>query len=214
MTAAVHSATAEGVPAASHSSLRFTGDVAELAAIYEPDVNVVTLERTPSSGLLDGGRRAARETGFRKLFSLTAERAREVVSAELGDFPHVAADVAFWVEALSELTGAGRIGVRLARIESAMCPRFHVDRVTLRVISTYEGRGTELIAHEHADRTQLGLEAPGTLEELRGVLLAPGRVRTVRPFDVVFLKGEAWQDMRASVPSIAHQRRAPSRRVW
>jgi hypothetical protein len=75
-----------------------------------------------------------------------------------------------------------------------MCPRFHVDRVTLRVVSTYQGRGTELVAHEHVDRRYLGHAARGAADEESGLLRVPGCVCVARPFDIVLLKGEAWPD--------------------
>lgn len=157
------------------SSLRYTDDVGELAAIYEPGVNVVAVARTPSAGLVEDSRRAAAVAGFRRLFSVTALRAPEVATESLRGFPHLAEDVSFWVEALAELTGAVRIGVRLARLEAAMCPRFHVDRVTLRVVSTYAGRGTELLENEYVDRAWLGHAALGASDDLSGLVREPQR---------------------------------------
>lgn len=176
------------------SSLRFTSELAELVAIYDRDVNVVTLSRVPSHGLVEDARRAVAEPAFRRVFSVNRTGASRSISHELTGFPELAQDVLFWVEALAELTGAVRVGVRVARLETAMCPLFHVDRLTLRLVSTYVGRGTEIIADEHVDRTRLGHAARDVSDELSGLVPSPECIRVAEPFDVVLLKGEAWPE--------------------
>lgn len=114
------------------------------------------------------------------------------VSAELQGWPHLAADTRFWVEVLSELTGATHVGVRLTRIEEAMCPRFHVDGVTVRLVTTYVGLGSEFVSSEQVDRTRLGHAASGMTDATSGLLRTSDCVRSAQAFDVVLLKGEAW----------------------
>ncbi|KAF1054599.1 MAG: hypothetical protein GAK43_00790 [Stenotrophomonas maltophilia] len=48
-------------------------------------------------------------------------------------------DLHWLVEAFACLTGAQRIGMRLRGLDRAMCPRWHVDHVPLRLITTYVG---------------------------------------------------------------------------
>jgi hypothetical protein len=96
-----------------------------------------------------------------------------------------------------ELTGATAVGVRLWTLESTMCPRFHVDRVTVRLVCTYVGAGTELVAHEDADRAWLG-HAPqagrdGDDPDARVVRSPECVVRAPRGA-LVLLKGEAWPE--------------------
>lgn len=50
------------------------------------------------------------------------------------------ADVAWLVSAYGCLLGARRIGLRLRLLECAMCPRFHVDQIPLRLVTTYFGQ--------------------------------------------------------------------------
>jgi hypothetical protein len=195
MTAARRLASATGAPSLVSSSVRFVDDVADLTAIFDQRVNVVTLRRPPSPALVDEVRRAASEAGVAKRFAATADAAAMGTIAEaLAGFPHLAADVQFWVEALAELTGCDDVGVRLARVDTAMCPRLHVDRVTLRAVCTYEGRGTEFVSNEHLDRRRLGHAAKGAADEDSGLLLVPGCVRAAAAFDIVLLKGEAWPE--------------------
>lgn len=174
-------------------SVRLVGEVAALAEIFDPAVNIVTLRRARSEALIEEGRRALSETGFRVLTVARAGPAGlEDLREALAGWPHLTSDVSFWVDVLAEITGSERVGVRLARLRSAMCPRFHVDRVALRVVCTYEGRGTEYVSEEHVNRSRLGHAAEGAPDEASGLLSSPGQVLAAEPGDVVLLKGDTW----------------------
>ncbi|UVM55962.1 DUF1826 domain-containing protein [Pseudomonas sp. B21-012] len=96
---------------------------------------------------------------------------------------HVAfvTDVAWLVAAYACLLDARRVGLRLQALGNAMCPRFHVDHVPLRLLSTYAGPGSEWLGEGAIDRTQLAREQPHA-EAIRQ--LAEG--------EVALLKGEKW----------------------
>ncbi len=82
------------------------------------------------------------------------------------------ADVAWLVSACGCLLGARRIGLRLRLLECAMCPRFHVDQVPLRLVTTYFGPGSQWCDGRP--------EATGT------------SVHALSCGDVALLKGERW----------------------
>jgi len=65
------------------------------------------------------------------------------------------ADVSWLVSAFACLLGAKRIGVRLRLLDKAMCPRFHVDHVPVRLITTYAGIGSQWLREGVMDRRQL-----------------------------------------------------------
>lgn len=174
------------------SSLRFVRHVVDLTTIFDPTVNVVTLQREPSKPLASEVLKAAGEVGFHRLFAVTPNAAAQTTSEELAGLGRLAKDVQFWIEVLTELTDCERVGVRLARVDAAMCPRFHVDHVTLRLVTTYVGPGTEFVANGHTDRRHLGHGAFGTSDEASGLLVGPRCIREADAFDVVLLKGEAW----------------------
>lgn len=174
-------------------SVRLVGEVAALAEIFDPAVNIVTLRRARSEALIEEGRRALSEIGFRVLtVARPGPAGIEDLREALAGWPHLTSDVSFWVDVLAEITGSERVGVRLARLSSAMCPRFHVDRVALRVVCTYEGRGTEYVSEEHVNRHWLGHAAKGAPDEASGLLSSPGHVLAAEPGDVVLLKGDTW----------------------
>ncbi|MGE8328036.1 DUF1826 domain-containing protein [Pseudomonas urmiensis] len=76
-------------------------------------------------------------------------------AADLHGYESFVADVAWLVAAYTCLLGARRIGLRLRVLEGAMCPRFHVDKVPLRLLTTYTGAGSEWLKEEAIDRGQL-----------------------------------------------------------
>jgi len=89
--------------------------------------------------------------------------------ADLQGHDGFVADVSWLIGAFACLVDARRVGLRLRVLDGAMCPRFHVDHVPLRLICTYAGPGSEWLA------------TPDALQVNR---LARG--------DVALLKGEKW----------------------
>ncbi|QEY65656.1 DUF1826 domain-containing protein [Metapseudomonas lalkuanensis] len=76
--------------------------------------------------------------------------------ADLEGHQGFVADVAWLVRAFACLVDARRIGLRLRRLDRAMCPRFHVDHVPLRLITTYAGVGSQWLREGDMPRSGLG----------------------------------------------------------
>jgi len=74
----------------------------------------------------------------------------------------------------------------LTRITSLQCPLFHVDFLSLRLLVTYHGEGTEFLPEPACDRAHLGC---GRNEEL---IRDPGQIFQARPGTVVLMKGESF----------------------
>lgn len=145
-------------------------EVVGLARIFDDDVNVGVLERrlSPSVAAYAEVLASDRAWSFTTLMQASGDRAKQI-ARELPAGPgreELCGDVAFWMEVLAELTGTTQIGVRLARLEAPMCPALHVDKVTVRIVSTYTGPGTEWMER--------------------------GSLRRCHEGDVVLLKGERW----------------------
>ncbi|WP_119394754.1 DUF1826 domain-containing protein [Salinibius halmophilus] len=75
-------------------------------------------------------------------------------------------DIWLLADMYSSLFELENIGVRLQPLERAMCPKFHCDRVPVRLITTYGGPGTEFM-HQP--------------------------VKQIHSGDVALLKGTAWE---------------------
>ncbi len=84
------------------------------------------------------------------------------------------------------------IGLRLTPLTNSMCPRFHVDRVPCRLITTYVGTGTEWLPHELVDRSKLGIGSNGRSDAESGLYTSPNAIQQLKHSDVALLKGESW----------------------
>lgn len=91
-------------------------------------------------------------------------------------------DVDLVVDMFSCLFELDSVGLRMTVLNRAMCPKFHVDRVPCRLISTYAGVATQWHSCEQVQRFD-----NGTLEPFPDA--TPYNLCTG---DVALLKGEAW----------------------
>lgn len=183
-----------GVQPLVQRSTRSVEDVAELCALFEDGVNVVALSRQLDPELIEQAQRAVAEPSFRLLASVTPSAGSGALRAQMSGLSRLAEEVHFWTDVLAELTGCEVVGVRLARLEAAMCPRFHVDKVTVRLVSTFLGRGTEYLDEQDVDRRWLGHAAVGASDEVSGLLRPGACVQRAQAGEVVLLKGEAWPE--------------------
>ncbi|MCK7460349.1 DUF1826 domain-containing protein [Idiomarina aminovorans] len=85
------------------------------------------------------------------------------------------------VDMFSCLFDLSRVGLRIRTLDTAMCPKFHVDRVPCRLVTTFSGSGTQWLPHESVDRSG------GHFEPIERL------IRNLNCGDVGLLKGELWQ---------------------
>lgn len=104
-------ATARSVP----GRARTVHDVADLALIFEPGVNIVVLRRAVPEDPVGEVQSALHDRSFKVLEAVAPDAfGRGEILAGLADSPSLARDVQSWIELLAELTGSDRIGVRVA----------------------------------------------------------------------------------------------------
>jgi hypothetical protein len=104
--------------------------------------------------------------------------------SDLEGYEGFIADVSWLVSAFACLLGAKRIGLRLRVLDKAMCPRFHVDHVPVRLITTYAGIGSQWIREGVMDRRQLGKADAEPQDD--------SQIQRVTCGEVALLKGEKW----------------------
>lgn len=161
--------------------LRVT-EVADLAEIYKPDMQVCSWQRsidplitTYLSDLSYHGKQQLIETlepnTHATLDALPAGAGRE----------QLIADLALLTDIFCDLLGCPAVGLRGARIDHAMCPKWHIDRVPIRLLCTYDGPGTEWLDNQSVARSSLPT-------------LADGACQRATLGEVVLLKGALWQD--------------------
>jgi len=102
-------------------------------------------------------------------------------------------DVATLVDMFCTLFELEQAGVRLSVLDNAMCPRFHMDRIPCRLITTYQGVATEWLHHDHVDRSKLGHGCNGMADHESGLFDTRNRIQQLNHGDVALLKGDLWQ---------------------
>ncbi|CRI67101.1 conserved hypothetical protein [Thiocapsa sp. KS1] len=131
------------------------------------------------------GLRASGGSGLRAVVRLASDGVPDIDALPLPPaFAHPALrrELAFLLELYGDLLGCAAIGLRIERLERAMCPGWHVDRTGIRLLCTWCGPGTQWLDAPGIDPRGL----PGSAAD------APATGQA-RPFDIVLLKGCAWQ---------------------
>jgi hypothetical protein len=145
---------------------------AGLASIQQPDVDLVVWHRPAQAA-------AYQEVARVSLDRLPAFRLETVPLADLdaalaphtAATPALAADIAELARLYGRLLRLARVRIRLETVTTDACSLFHVDRVRLRLLTTYIGPGTDWL----------------------DVTAAPDeRIRRLPEAAVALLKGSLW----------------------
>ena len=171
-------------------------EIADFAAIFNNDIELVSVSR-PETRLAEEMEQQLYRTGYPLTLQWRQDDKNvEVPAAKLLHSPVDGSAASLLVEEivlvneiLHELLGCKEIGIRLATLDSPMCPRFHVDAVACRMLLTVFGPSTEWIANEDVDFSVLadrGSELPP---------VASGRgIRRLLTGGISLLKGGCWQE--------------------
>ena len=103
------------------------------------------------------------------------------------------------------LFGLKQAGLRLTALDNAMCPRFHVDRVPCRLLTTYHGIATEWIPHTFADRKKLGSGNQGMSDEQSSLIQTLNEIQQLNTGEVALLKGKHGKKMKVKDLFTDHQ---------
>ncbi|MEL7537021.1 MAG: DUF1826 domain-containing protein [Pseudomonadota bacterium] len=166
-----------------------------LADVYQEDINIAIWERDLNAQLQRSiDEFLASNPHFECAMTVAADSAHASVSEALGKthLPELGDDIAELIDMFCYLFGLKRVGLRLATLDRAMCPKFHVDRVPCRLITTYQGPATEWLPHHVVNRSKLGPGSNGQPDHKSGLFQHPQDVQTLTCGDVALLKGELW----------------------
>ena len=169
-----------------------------LTDIYQENTNIAIWQRSLTNQLIQAADNILEtQSNLEQLMVLEPEDAFIKVYKILGetqDAEVLAHDIAKLVDMFCCLFDVTRAALRLTVLDRAMCPRFHVDRVPCRMITTYQGVATEWLPHHLADRSKLGLGNMGKPDEVSGLFECTSDVRQLGFGDVALLKGELWEN--------------------
>ncbi|MCY3605471.1 MAG: DUF1826 domain-containing protein [Gammaproteobacteria bacterium] len=167
-----------------------------LADIYREEVNISVWQRTLPEVLSNAAEHLLFERPHLQISrTVSPKNAYEILIKSLGNKAEpvaLAADIAELAEMFCFLFDLKCIGLRLTALGHAMCPRFHVDWVPCRLVTTYQGRATQWLAHDRVDRGKLGAGNQGKSDEQSGLFSHADDIQQIRQGDVALLKGEGW----------------------
>ena len=114
----------------------------------------------------------------------------ELRTTALGDaFIHNATELTDMFCTLFDLE---QVGFRIRLLDAPMCPRFHIDRVPCRLVSTFSGQGTQWLEGNNIDRRKLGHGSQGFEDRDSGLYAPDASIKSMTAGDVSLLKGAAW----------------------
>ena len=167
-----------------------------LADIYEEETNLAVWQRQLTEELSKAaGLILDAQPNLQLSASTSAENIYEVLKEALGAEKQVTTlitDVVDLVEVFCRLFDLERVGLRLISLRRAMCPRFHVDNIPCRLLTTFHGDSTEWLAHDCVDRSKLGPGAGDKSDDQSGLFASFNDIQELRQGEVALLKGERW----------------------
>lgn len=169
-----------------------------LADIFRDVINIVIWERKLAGVLTQVANHILKTNPALQIsVAVTPQSVYATVNNALGATQAAAAfseDVTQLVDMFCCLFDLKHAGLRLTAQDRAMCPRFHVDRVPCRLVTTYCGIGTQWLAHHLVDRSKLGAGNQGKPDEQSGLFEKTSDIQQLNQGDVVLLKGALWHD--------------------
>ena len=186
-------------------------DLGDFAAFYDTDVELVSVARPESKALTA---LAAQLSASRQVVEAQWQQATEdadaparMLSPQIGSegVSALKAEIMELADVLNTLLGCDRVGVRLATLNMPMCPRFHVDQIPCRLLSTISGPATQWIPNDDVDQALFAARTDDTLP-----------VRAGKTFSQLsagswsLLKGGSWDEHFGGVvhrsPHQSHER--------
>ncbi|MBD9357203.1 DUF1826 domain-containing protein [Methylomonas albis] len=194
-------------------------EFADLSRIYEDGVNLCLVQRPLPQAIENFVNNALKAFGNLELsqainplhFNFTELWPQASRCAGYGEW---LADIELLTSAFCELFELKQAGLRLRTLKTAMCPRFHVDRVPARMICSYGGIGTEWLPEYALNRRKLGMGSCGQDDAQSGLIVDQTAIRRMPAYAVGLMKGEAWEGNeghgfvhRSPIPTAVQPRR-------
>ena len=173
-------------PVVSHDAFtwREVSQVVDLVEIFEAGVQVCSWHRPANPRITNYLDRVAHVGTLQLLETLESNERAKLDRLPAGEGrEQLIDDLAFLTELLCDLVDCPAVGLRSTRVESAMCPKWHIDRVPIRMLCTYEGPGTEWLDDQGVAHSELSKPS-----------VAQGACQQAAAFDIVLLKGSLWQE--------------------
>jgi len=169
---------------------------AVLADIFKKQVDMAIWERTLDASLSKAASYFLASNPQAEFeLSVSSKNAWTRISNALGQTAssEFVEDITELVDRFCDLLKLSKTRLRLTALDRAMCPRFHVDMLTCRLVTTYHGVATEWLPQTLVDRTKLGPRSSGKSDLEAGLFANESDIQSLTCGDVALLKGELWE---------------------
>ncbi|TLP41191.1 DUF1826 domain-containing protein [Arcobacter arenosus] len=166
-----------------------------LSDIYQAETNIAIWRREKSDTLEYSVKEfLSLNPTFKKEMILTPQDAFARVSESFANkMTELSEDIAELVDMFCYLFELKEVGMRLKVLDKAMCPKFHVDKVPCRLVTTYQGMATEWLPHDLVDQTKLGWDCNGLPDCESGLYQSESDIQQLDCGDVALIKGTRWE---------------------
>ncbi|RUO22601.1 DUF1826 domain-containing protein [Aliidiomarina iranensis] len=159
----------------------------ELSSIFKSHINLAIWQREINDRAYQYAQFLQHSTWPQQRVLLNINEVTEHFLNVLPEAPgraSIVADIALLADMYGCLFDISQVGIRFARLTSAMCPKFHTDKLGCRLITTYAGVGSEWLKNEHVWRSDTG----------KVMHQADAPVQQLNSVEVGILKGDGWAD--------------------
>lgn len=179
-------------------SHQYGHDASILSKIYQKDINITIWKRQLERCIIQAANHILQIKPQLQLSAvINPGDTNDILGNELGcnhNIVPLSKNISELVGMFCCLFDLDRVGLRLTALDHAMCPRFHVDKVPCRLITTYQGAATQWLPHHLVDRRKLGRGNDGKPDEESGIFEKESDTKQLNIGDVALLKGESWND--------------------
>ena len=174
----------------------FSEHASKLTDIYQDDVNLIVWQNNTPKQLTQIAQALINQRPHLKaVLTVTPDNCFTQLTEYLDDLEdshelckHISLLVDMFCT-LFELKGAG---LRLTALDKPMCPKFHVDKVPCRLITTFVGSATQWLSNGVIDRTKLGKGSTGKTDAESGLYQYSKDIQQLDAGDIALVKGEGW----------------------
>ncbi|MEL0630526.1 DUF1826 domain-containing protein [Psychromonas aquatilis] len=168
-----------------------------LNEIYNPKHNIAIWQRAlPSTLTADIDKMLAAGESIALVKSVSPEETAEYIRYKLSDYDCAAAlseDIALIVDMFCCLFNVKAAGMRLTALDTAMCPKFHVDQIPCRLVTTFSGLATQWLESQPSEGADTAHTSANTIAGLSELNDTEFTVQQMQAGDVALLKGSGWE---------------------
>jgi hypothetical protein len=169
-----------------------------LTDIYEDDINLAVWQHSISKKItLCVEELIIKKPAFKAIMTVAPSNVHEHISEcfeGIETSSELCEHITLLVDMFCTLFDLKHVGLRLKLLDKPMCPRFHVDKVPCRLITTFYGSTTEWLAHSTVNHTKLGAGNNGLPDESSGIMTQLSDIQKLSVGDIALLKGEMWHN--------------------